>query len=139
MPNTVKKYLAQIPLGRLGNVQEVAEIACFMLSDSAQIYHRTSNSAGRRTGDVKDKGERIKAKVRTNQLDLLSPLRLYPLSFKNLYPLRRCLCDTKKKLDKSQKPVERGENLQDGNACFAGLFDYFDRVFDRGFAVSVLG
>ena len=30
------KILAQIPLGRLGNVQEVAEIACFMLSDSAR-------------------------------------------------------------------------------------------------------
>lgn len=27
-----EKILAQIPLGRLGNVQEVAEIACFMLS-----------------------------------------------------------------------------------------------------------
>ncbi len=31
-----EKILAQIPLGRLGNVQEVAEIACFMLSDSAK-------------------------------------------------------------------------------------------------------
>jgi len=30
-----EKILAQIPLGRLGNVTEVAEIACFMLSDSA--------------------------------------------------------------------------------------------------------
>ncbi len=30
------KILSQIPLGRLGNVQEVAEIACFMLSDSAK-------------------------------------------------------------------------------------------------------
>ncbi len=30
-----EKILAQIPLGRLGNVQEVAEIACFMLSSSA--------------------------------------------------------------------------------------------------------
>ncbi len=30
-----KKILAQIPLGRLGNVSEVAEIACFMLSPSA--------------------------------------------------------------------------------------------------------
>ena len=30
-----EKILAQIPLGRLGNVQEVAEIACFMLSPSA--------------------------------------------------------------------------------------------------------
>lgn len=30
-----EKILAQIPLGRLGNVQEVAEIACFMLSASA--------------------------------------------------------------------------------------------------------
>jgi 3-oxoacyl-[acyl-carrier protein] reductase len=30
------KILAAIPLGRLGNVQEVAEIACFMLSDSAR-------------------------------------------------------------------------------------------------------
>ncbi len=30
-----EKILAQIPLGRLGNVQEVAELACFMLSDSA--------------------------------------------------------------------------------------------------------
>ncbi len=30
-----EKILAQIPLGRLGNVQEVAEIACFMLSDAA--------------------------------------------------------------------------------------------------------
>lgn len=29
------KILEAIPLGRLGNVQEVAEIACFMLSDSA--------------------------------------------------------------------------------------------------------
>src|SRR5687768_4045333 len=29
------KILSQIPLGRLGNVREVAEIACFMLSDSA--------------------------------------------------------------------------------------------------------
>ncbi len=31
-----EKIRAQIPLGRLGNVQEVAEIACFMLSDSAR-------------------------------------------------------------------------------------------------------
>ncbi len=31
-----EKILAQIPLGRLGNVQEVAEIACFLLSDSAR-------------------------------------------------------------------------------------------------------
>ena len=31
-----EKILAQIPLGSLGNVQEVAEIACFMLSDSAR-------------------------------------------------------------------------------------------------------
>jgi 3-oxoacyl-[acyl-carrier protein] reductase len=31
-----EKILAQIPLGRLGNVTEVAEIACFMLSDSAR-------------------------------------------------------------------------------------------------------
>jgi len=30
-----EKILAQIPLGRLGNVWEVAEIACFMLSASA--------------------------------------------------------------------------------------------------------
>lgn len=30
-----EKILAQIPLGRLGNVQEVAEIACFLLSASA--------------------------------------------------------------------------------------------------------
>lgn len=31
-----ERILAQIPLGRLGNVQEVAELACFMLSDSAR-------------------------------------------------------------------------------------------------------
>jgi 3-oxoacyl-[acyl-carrier protein] reductase len=31
-----EKILAQIPLGRLGNVAEVAEIACFMLSDAAR-------------------------------------------------------------------------------------------------------
>jgi 3-oxoacyl-[acyl-carrier protein] reductase len=31
-----EKILAQIPLGRLGNVTEVAEIACFMLSPSAR-------------------------------------------------------------------------------------------------------
>lgn len=31
-----EKILAMIPLGRLGNVQEIAEIACFMLSDSAR-------------------------------------------------------------------------------------------------------
>ncbi len=31
-----EKILSQIPLGRLGNVQEVAEIACFMLSGSAR-------------------------------------------------------------------------------------------------------
>src|SRR5688572_7083568 len=31
-----EKILAQIPLGRLGNVGEVAEIACFLLSDSAR-------------------------------------------------------------------------------------------------------
>lgn len=31
-----EKILAQIPLGRLGNVQEIAEIACFMISDSAR-------------------------------------------------------------------------------------------------------
>jgi 3-oxoacyl-[acyl-carrier protein] reductase len=31
-----KKILEMIPLGRLGNVREVAEIACFMLSDSAR-------------------------------------------------------------------------------------------------------
>lgn len=30
------KILEMIPLGRLGNVQEVAEIACFVLSDSAR-------------------------------------------------------------------------------------------------------
>ena len=30
-----EKILASIPLGRLGNVQEVAEIACFLLSPSA--------------------------------------------------------------------------------------------------------
>lgn len=30
-----EKILAQIPLGRLGNVQEVADLACFMLSPSA--------------------------------------------------------------------------------------------------------
>ncbi len=30
------KILEMIPLGRLGNVQEVAEIACFILSDSAR-------------------------------------------------------------------------------------------------------
>lgn len=31
-----EKILAQIPLGRLGNVDEVAQIACFMLSDAAR-------------------------------------------------------------------------------------------------------
>lgn len=31
-----EKILSEIPLGRLGNVQEVAEIACFLLSDSAK-------------------------------------------------------------------------------------------------------
>jgi 3-oxoacyl-[acyl-carrier protein] reductase len=31
-----EKILSQIPLGRLGNVQEVAEIACFLCSDSAR-------------------------------------------------------------------------------------------------------
>ncbi|MDQ6786910.1 MAG: 3-oxoacyl-[acyl-carrier-protein] reductase [Acidobacteriota bacterium] len=31
-----EKILSQIPLGRLGNVAEVAEIACFMLSDAAR-------------------------------------------------------------------------------------------------------
>ncbi len=31
-----EKILASIPLGRLGNTQEVAEIACFLLSDSAR-------------------------------------------------------------------------------------------------------
>jgi 3-oxoacyl-[acyl-carrier protein] reductase len=31
-----EKILSMIPLGRLGNVQEIAEIACFMLSDSAR-------------------------------------------------------------------------------------------------------
>ena len=31
-----EKILAQIPLGRLGNTQEVAEISCFLLSDSAR-------------------------------------------------------------------------------------------------------
>ena len=31
-----KKLLEMIPLGRLGQTQEVAEIACFMLSDSAR-------------------------------------------------------------------------------------------------------
>lgn len=30
-----EKYLTMIPLGRLGNVNEVAEIACFMLSSAA--------------------------------------------------------------------------------------------------------
>jgi len=31
-----EKILSQIPLGRLGNVQESAEIVCFLLSDSAR-------------------------------------------------------------------------------------------------------
>jgi 3-oxoacyl-[acyl-carrier protein] reductase len=31
-----EKILSMIPLGRLGNVKEIAEIACFMLSDSAR-------------------------------------------------------------------------------------------------------
>lgn len=31
-----EKIISQIPLGRLGNVKEVAEIACFLLSDSAR-------------------------------------------------------------------------------------------------------
>jgi 3-oxoacyl-[acyl-carrier protein] reductase len=31
-----EKIISQIPLGRLGNVQEAAEIACFLLSDSAR-------------------------------------------------------------------------------------------------------
>ncbi|MGH9946405.1 MAG: 3-oxoacyl-[acyl-carrier-protein] reductase [Pyrinomonadaceae bacterium] len=31
-----EKILASIPLGRLGNISEVAEIACFLLSDSAR-------------------------------------------------------------------------------------------------------
>ena len=31
-----ERILAQIPLGRLGGVQELAEVACFMLSDSAK-------------------------------------------------------------------------------------------------------
>ena len=30
-----EKYLEQVPLGRLGNVKEVAEIACFLMSPSA--------------------------------------------------------------------------------------------------------
>ena len=30
-----EKYLEHVPLGRLGNVQEVAEIACFLMSPSA--------------------------------------------------------------------------------------------------------
>lgn len=30
-----EKFLSMVPLGRLGNVQEVADIACFMLSPSA--------------------------------------------------------------------------------------------------------
>jgi 3-oxoacyl-[acyl-carrier protein] reductase len=30
------KLLEMIPLGRFGNVQEVAEIVCFMLSDAAR-------------------------------------------------------------------------------------------------------
>jgi len=30
------KIQAQIPLGRLGNVQEAAEVVCFLLSDSAR-------------------------------------------------------------------------------------------------------
>lgn len=33
-----EKILAQIPLGRLGNVQEVAEITAFLLSDSARYF-----------------------------------------------------------------------------------------------------
>jgi 3-oxoacyl-[acyl-carrier protein] reductase len=31
-----EKIISQIPLGRLGNVQELAELVCFMLSDSAR-------------------------------------------------------------------------------------------------------
>jgi 3-oxoacyl-[acyl-carrier protein] reductase len=31
-----EKILSQIPLGRLGNVQEVADIVCFLCSDSAR-------------------------------------------------------------------------------------------------------
>ena len=34
-PEFREKILAQIPLSRLGNVQEAAEIVCFLLSDSA--------------------------------------------------------------------------------------------------------
>lgn len=34
-PEYREKYLEHVPLGRLGNVQEVAEIACFLLSPSA--------------------------------------------------------------------------------------------------------
>ena len=34
-PEFREKILAQIPLARLGNVQEAAEIVCFLLSDSA--------------------------------------------------------------------------------------------------------
>jgi beta-ketoacyl ACP reductase len=30
-----EKYLTMIPLGRFGNVDEVADIACFMLSPAA--------------------------------------------------------------------------------------------------------
>lgn len=31
-----EKIIANVPLGRFGNVQEIAEIACFLLSDSAR-------------------------------------------------------------------------------------------------------
>ena len=46
------KALEQIPLGRFGQVSEVARIAAFLLSEEAGLHYRASHPGRRRSGNV---------------------------------------------------------------------------------------